>query len=159
MVALGFWNLSLKTKTRPFSAHCQTVGEHLKRKRLQLGLLQKDVARIIKVSEDSVTYWENARSEPQIRYFPNIIKFLGYSPFQFDTTVFGEVIRKFRTENGLSYKQVGKLLGIDGSTIAAWEKKLISLEDLNRIEKLQLDLLKGLHPTTSNSYGILFGNE
>ncbi|MGV3598251.1 MAG: helix-turn-helix domain-containing protein [Bacteroidota bacterium] len=43
-------------------------------------LMQKDVAKLIGVSEDCITYWENGRSNPQIRFTQNIIMFLGYIP-------------------------------------------------------------------------------
>ena len=120
----------------------KTVGQHLKRRRLQLGLFQKDVARIIKVSEDSVTYWENGRSEPQIRYFPQIIRFLGYSPFKFDSTLFGEIIKKYRIENGLSHKKLGYLIGVDGSTINDWGKKITHKKHLKDHEKSIIALIK-----------------
>ncbi len=54
-----------------------TVGEHIKKKRMDLKLFQSDVARIFEVSTDCVTYWENKRSLPQVVYYPKIIAFLG----------------------------------------------------------------------------------
>ncbi|HTE01621.1 MAG TPA: helix-turn-helix domain-containing protein [Mucilaginibacter sp.] len=59
----------------------ETLGEHILKKRLELGLLQKDVAAILGVCEDSITGWENERSRPQSRYYSVIIEFLQYSPF------------------------------------------------------------------------------
>lgn len=46
--------------------------------------MQKDVAELIGVTEDSVTGWENGRSVPQMRLYPSIISFLGYYPFDRD---------------------------------------------------------------------------
>ncbi|HUZ57496.1 MAG TPA: helix-turn-helix domain-containing protein [Hanamia sp.] len=51
-----------------------TIGEKLKNRRLQLGLLQKDVANVIGVCEDSITLWENNRNEPSVVYYSKIIQ-------------------------------------------------------------------------------------
>lgn len=59
----------------------KTIGEHIKRNRVVLCLTQKDIAKIIGVSEDCITYWENGRSKPQKRYYYKIIELLGYDPF------------------------------------------------------------------------------
>ncbi len=57
-----------------------TLGDHLRKRRKELGLFQKDVAIILKISEDSLTYWENGRAKPQKKHHATIIEFLGYSP-------------------------------------------------------------------------------
>ncbi|MDM1048337.1 recombinase family protein [Sphingobacterium hotanense] len=54
-----------------------TLGEHIRKRRMELQLFQKDVAAIFNVSEDCITYWENNISEPQIQYYPPIFGFLG----------------------------------------------------------------------------------
>ncbi|MGB3063144.1 helix-turn-helix domain-containing protein [Sphingobacterium thalpophilum] len=89
---------------------------------MDLKLLQKDVAIILNVSEDCVTYWENNRNEPQVRYYPQIIKFLGYFPFELDLTTFKGRIIAFRYINGLGQKQFAKLMKIDPRTVLHWEK-------------------------------------
>lgn len=38
-----------------------SIGEHIKKKRIDLKLFQSDVAKIFNVSTDCVTYWENNR--------------------------------------------------------------------------------------------------
>src|SRR5665647_3168855 len=63
-----------------------TIGEKLKNRRIELGLLQKDVANVIGVCEDSITFWENNRSIPSVMYYPKIIQFLGYVPFDVDSS-------------------------------------------------------------------------
>lgn len=85
-------------------------------------LLQKDVAKLIGVSEDCITYWENGRSEPQIQFMPKIIEFLGYMSVDIDISTLGGRIKSYRIQHGLSYKKMGKLLGVDASTVGAWEK-------------------------------------
>ena len=99
----------------------QVIGAHLKRRRLQLRLFQGDVAKIFEVCEDSITGWESGRSVPQIHLCPKIIQFLGYDPFPCETETLGGRIKKYRVEQGLSHKRLGKMVGVDASTIGAWE--------------------------------------
>ncbi|MGB7055174.1 MAG: helix-turn-helix transcriptional regulator [bacterium] len=40
------------------------MGERIKKKRMDLGLFQKDVARMIGVSTDTITLWEKGRTKP-----------------------------------------------------------------------------------------------
>jgi len=48
---------------------------------VDLYLTQAQVAKIIGVTEDLVTYWENSRYCPTKRIQPRIINFLDYDPF------------------------------------------------------------------------------
>ena len=57
-----------------------SIGEHLYNKRMHLGLQQEDVADIVKIITDTVTYWERGRAEPLVYQMPKIIAFLGYLP-------------------------------------------------------------------------------
>lgn len=120
---MGFFDIEVIAKAKPLQIieNPQLIGEHLKKRRLQLRLLQADVANMFAVCEDSITGWENGRSEPQIQYYPKIIQFLGYNPFPVNTETLGGRIHKYRIEHGLSHKKFGKLIGIDASTIRSWE--------------------------------------
>lgn len=55
----------------------KTLEDHLRRKRIDLGLLQQDVAQQLGVDEDSVCHWENRRSHPKSYLIPRVIDFLG----------------------------------------------------------------------------------
>lgn len=72
-----------------------------------------------------ITNWEKNRTVPQIQFFPNIISFLGYIPFEADLTTLSGKLKAHRRINGLSQKQLGKILGVDGTTICSWELKEI----------------------------------
>ncbi len=99
----------------------KTIGEHLRKRRMDLNLLQKDIAKVFGVVEETITNWENGHAILQVRYYPKLIAFLGYYPFPEDITTIGGRIRKYRYSHGLSHKKMGKLLGVDGSTICSWE--------------------------------------
>jgi len=98
-----------------------SIGEHIKKKRMDLKLFQSDVAKIFDVSTDCVTYWENNRSSPQIIFYPKIIEFLGYNPLNFDETNISGCIKAYRYRNGITSKMFGKLLNVDPSTVTEWE--------------------------------------
>ncbi len=116
-----------------------TIGEHLKKRRIDLKLLQRDVAKIFSVSEDCITYWERGRSTPRVNYGPQIIEFLGYCPFNFDTTKLSGRLQTYRWRNGLSLKHLGKKLDVHGSTVGAWEEESsIPKEEVRR--KLEMIL-------------------
>jgi len=101
----------------------KTLGDHLRKKRLDLGLLQKDVAKILGVSKDTVCNWENNRTSPSLRSIPRIVKFLGYIPYDIQGKTPGEELRLLRRTLGLSQKKLAAELGIDPSTLWRWEKE------------------------------------
>lgn len=98
-----------------------TIGDHLKNTRIKKRLLQKDVAAIIGVTEDCITNWENNRAAPLIHHYPKIIAFLEFNPWFSDKGKMNDRIKQYRVTHGLSYKKMGLLLDVDGSTIREWE--------------------------------------
>ena len=85
-------------------------------------LLQEDVAKLLGVTTDSVTNWENNRTLPMVHLMPRIIKFLGYNPVYNNIVTLGDQVKFYRLINGLSHKALGKILGVHGTTVAAWEE-------------------------------------
>lgn len=107
------------------------ISDHLRKRRLDLKLSQRAVAEIFGVSEDTITYWENERSVPQISYMPKIIRFLGYNPYPIDTSSLGGKIKEFRYLHGLSKKRLAARLQVDPSTITTWEDNLFMPSVIN----------------------------
>jgi DNA-binding XRE family transcriptional regulator len=58
----------------------RTLGDHIRKRRLDLKLFQKEVARLIGVDEVTIWNWENNKVKPTHWRLPKIIKFLGYVP-------------------------------------------------------------------------------
>jgi DNA-binding XRE family transcriptional regulator len=79
----------------------QTLGEHLKRRRLDLGLRQKEASERLGVTKNSYENWEHDKHEPEFRYWPEIIVFLGYDPRPEPATL-AERIRETRRRQGIS---------------------------------------------------------
>lgn len=68
-VAFPFTNVTLRVR-KPLPAHWprdpQTVGERLKRARLELGLTQKELAERLGVAKVTVASWESGRRRPSV---------------------------------------------------------------------------------------------
>ena len=58
----------------------RTLGEHLLKRRRDLGLSQVQVAKALGVNAGTVITWEKNRQEPSGRRLVGIIRFLGYDP-------------------------------------------------------------------------------
>ncbi|MGI9417798.1 MAG: helix-turn-helix domain-containing protein [Geminicoccaceae bacterium] len=120
--------LQLKArKIKDFKERPETLGEHLKKRRLKAGLTQDEVARVLRISDASYHNWENDYREPMVRFMPRLIKWLGYDPFPEPTTAGEEIISK-RRRAGISRKRLAKEMGIDESTLEKIEKSQIVLK-------------------------------
>ena len=93
----------------------------MRKRRLDLGLFQKEVADRIGVVTDTITNWELNRFEPEIRSLPKIIQFLGYNPLPVAQST-GQGLRRARETQGLSIKAMARRMGVDPSTLARWER-------------------------------------
>ncbi len=99
----------------------ETVGDHLRIKRLGLKLFQKDVAQRLGVDTTSVHNWEVNAGQPALKYLPAIIEFLGYNPLPPANNLVERLVRG-RTSMGLSQKEAASRMGVDPSTLAKWER-------------------------------------
>jgi DNA-binding XRE family transcriptional regulator len=59
-----------------FPREFKTLGDQLRKRRLELGLLQREVADRLGVDETTVYNWERNRTAPASRWFPKIFTFL-----------------------------------------------------------------------------------
>ena len=98
-----------------------TLGDHLRKRRLDLGLRQTDVAEQLKVDETTIANWELNRMAPALAFIPKIIRVLGYPPFRTSGGL-PKRLRAFRQASGLSQKALARLLGVDPSTVLHWER-------------------------------------
>ena len=57
-----------------------TVGEHIRRRRLQLHLFQADLAKLLRVDIGTIRNWEQGVYQPAESLMPRIIVWLGYDP-------------------------------------------------------------------------------
>jgi transcriptional regulator with XRE-family HTH domain len=91
----------------------------LRKKRLDLKLLQRDVAKRLGANETTIYNWEKNRSNPSLQFIPKIIRFLGYFPLKCHEDTIGR-LRFYKLVNGFSYKRLGKLMGKHPEQLADW---------------------------------------
>lgn len=73
--------LTLKAKKpKDYSEAPQTLGEHLKKHRRQLRLLQREAAARMGILTETYANWEKGKTKPVPAQFGSAIAFLGYDP-------------------------------------------------------------------------------
>ena len=125
-VALSFCHLRRKATKPPSQTYPRqlvTIDDHLRKRRLDLGLFQSQVAQQVGVDETTVHNWEVRAIEPGLRHLPKIIRFLGYNPLPPARTLAEQIVRHRKTL-GLSREQLAKRLGVDPGTLWRWEANL-----------------------------------
>ena len=75
LVSYHWWALKGGKKMQP-----KTIGEHLKKRRLDLGLDQDQTASQMGVTWNTISNWERGVYRPSKKPMPNIITFLGFDP-------------------------------------------------------------------------------
>lgn len=109
---------------KPISGYPQSprhIGEHLRKRRIDLGLRQEDVAREIRVSPFTIINWELGETRPRVDFGPRIIEFLGYDPLP-EPRTFGEEVWKLRWRSGVTQRELARRIGVNESTVRDWEK-------------------------------------
>lgn len=63
-------------RKKPFDFEPQTLGEQIKKKRLELNLSQKEVGKMLGVTSFTVLNWEKGKTELLGRFMPKVVLFL-----------------------------------------------------------------------------------
>ena len=93
------------------------MGDHIRKRRLDLKLFQKDVAKLFHTDTDTIGNWEMNRCQPGFKYYPAIMDFLGYCPWVY-LPAWGERLNRYRIHQGLSLKQFAQKLEVDPGTLS-----------------------------------------
>lgn len=88
-----------------------------------MGLLQREVAAWIGVTKEVIHNWEGDHAEPEVRYYPALIGFLGYNPLP-DPNSLGQEVRRARMSRGWSIGRLAKEAGVDPATVARLERDI-----------------------------------
>ncbi len=112
-----------------------TIGDHIRKRRRELGLTQRAAAARIGVCRDALAQWEARPKEPDVSLMPGIIDFLGYNPLP-EPNSFRELLRYARRTLGLKQREMAALLSVPIGTFNAWEqdKYLPSLRRRSSVE-------------------------
>ena len=65
---------------RGIGAEPRTIGEHLRRKRVDMGLTNVELAHILAVAYQTVERWEHNRCPMKPKHRAKVVAFLGYDP-------------------------------------------------------------------------------
>ena len=120
----------------------RTLGEHLRKRRLDFGETQEQTASRFGVTFTSYNGWEADRIAPGIGKWPLILDFLGYDPSPPACATFPEAISALRRRLGLDKHQFAKRVGVDVKSVRNWESgKRVPFRRLReRLAKLGPDL-------------------
>lgn len=124
IVALPFCKLRLKAakpRSKSYPARVLTLGDAIRKRRLDLGLFQKEAAAIIGCTTESIVNWEKGRNRPDISLTGKVVEFLGYNPFSEGATL-AERLANYRKARGMRQKDFARALGIDPATLASYEQ-------------------------------------
>jgi len=147
-VALPFCHVTLKA-ARPLKIpqNPQSWRDRIKKRRLELGLYQAQLAEIVAVTESTVTNWEKNRTSPTLRSRRKVIEFLGYDPIHSHSETLGEKLSQYRKSRSISQKGLAHQIGIDPTTVLS----AVIRQDGNRRECSsghRLDLKKKCRAST-----------
>lgn len=146
-VALPFCHITLSaSKPTKLPTVLNTTGDHIRKRRFELGLFQRQVAELLGVDECTVTNWEKHRTKQQLRLIPKIIEFLGYNPLGQDPENIGERVFQYRKCCGVSQKELAKRIGIDATTLSRLEKNKGRM--FPSVLKKLTDFLRGIQSRT-----------
>lgn len=99
----------------------RTLGDHLRRRRLELKHSQEQAARLLGVTSWTISNWEKGRSTPPIQSLSRLFGFLGYDPFPESTSLPERLLAK-RRAMGWSIAKAADSLGVDRGAWSDWER-------------------------------------
>ena len=109
---------------RPYPYYPKTLGDCLRKRRLDLNLTQKQLAEdILHTSASNIRNWEANRYQISLQFKQKVYEFLGIRPCNVSSPI-GKRLKERREHLGLSLKKLSMLLGADPDTIANWENEL-----------------------------------
>lgn len=106
-------------RKKDYSEHPKTLGEHLKKRRRELGLLQREAAARMGILTDTYLNWEKGHTEPAPSQFRPVVAFLGFDPSPPPKTL-AERLEAKRRATGVTFGQVAKYLGWDEGTLTRY---------------------------------------
>lgn len=109
--------MTLKSlRKKDYSEDPKTLGEHLKKRRRELGLLQREAAERMGIAVETLISWEKGRKRPVVAQFRPVVAFLGFDPTPRGSSLKDRVEAK-RRALGITAYQVAAHLGWDPGSL------------------------------------------
>src|SRR5687767_14912194 len=96
-------------KPTPWELLPRTLGEHLKKRRMEQGMLQRHLQANFKLDKETYANWEKDHCCPAMKHWPAIIDFLGYDPTPSTNSLWSRLL-KYRRAHGISRNALAKHL-------------------------------------------------
>jgi DNA-binding XRE family transcriptional regulator len=102
-VSLPFyqWSITAARSIPRYPAEIGHIGHRLLKRRLELRLQQKEAAKSLGVHPGCLENWEYGRRRPADRFYPAIIRFLGFNPLPEAVSLGGSIRRERISRDGL----------------------------------------------------------
>jgi ribosome-binding protein aMBF1 (putative translation factor) len=110
------WELAARRPIEGYPETLEHIGHHILRRRLELGLQQKEAARQLGVHPGCLENWEYGRTRPADRFMPAVSRFLGYNPSPAPRSMAQRVAYE-RVACGWSRKRLATLASVDEATV------------------------------------------
>jgi transcriptional regulator with XRE-family HTH domain len=123
----------------------KTLGDHIRKRRIELRLFQREVADLVGADPGSVNAWERNYRRPALRRLPAIAAFLGCElggAVPKDAPLGLRVASK-RRRLGLSQKALARSLGLDEATVRRWERGESRCRPARRVREIILRWVGG----------------
>lgn len=114
-----------------YPQHPATLGAEIRKRRVDLGLSQDELAGRLGVWTSTLRGWELHRHRPTARVLPAVLEFLG-GPVERPSGSLGARVLAKRRTLGLSQARLAKALGIDRVTLWRVERGETQLADRTR---------------------------
>ncbi len=111
-----------KPRQMGYPTEPKTLGQHLKKRRMDMRMSQKKVATLLGISREVYGQWEADHISPRVSSMPKVIDLLGYAPLDDGAVLaIGDRVRQSRRVLGLTRDEAAERLGVTGTTISYWE--------------------------------------
>jgi hypothetical protein len=127
--------ISKKPISDAYPKKLNTLGDWIRKTRLDRGLTQERVDHLLGVVESCAPNWELGHTEPEIHYIPRIINFIGYCPYV-PTANLVERLEAVMWALGLTRGELSGLVRTDESNFTKW------LARMHCPSKKSLELIK-----------------